>query len=106
MRDFTPAMARAGKGRPPRVEPIHQPGECNGLSDVVNPCNPGDSTLNTKAKARVGNRAVTPQIQVPFERSAIETVSVDPLLELTQGILSLAAAYNLPVSLRRQQINR
>ena len=85
-----------------RIEPIHQPRKCDSLSDVMDARDPGDDALYSKAKARVRNRAVTPKVQVPFERPAIETVSTDPFLELVQRIFPLAAANNLPVPLRSE----
>src|SRR5690349_8725222 len=65
---------------------------------------PRDGALDAQAEAAVRHATVTAQVEVPLERLARQAVLVDALFERGEIVDTLAAADDLAVAFRREQI--
>lgn len=62
-----------------RVHARQRPREGNRLPQMINPADPGHSALEAQPKARVRDRPVAPQIDVPLERLAWQPPLIEAL---------------------------
>src|SRR5581483_11448345 len=88
-----------------RVDAIQRPGEGNSLAHVIQPADPCHRALDAHAEARMRNRTVPPQIEIPPERIDWQLVFFDSLLQQIVGVNTLRSADHLAVTFRRKHID-
>ena len=87
-----------------RVQPMDLPGKGNRLANVGNAADPGYGALDAEPETRVDEGPVLSQIQVPVVSLDRQIFFLDPRQQFVVVVLTLRAADDLAVSLRREQI--
>src|SRR6202171_3136391 len=100
-----PASPRTAPAPASRRAPLHHARERNRFADVVQPADPRDGALDAQPEPGVRHRAVLAQLPVPLERLARLLILLDLRRERRVVVLPLAAADDLPVSLRRENVD-
>src|SRR5256885_1380872 len=83
---------------------VQRPRKCDRLANVWDAADPRDRTLDAEPEARVHERPVLPEIQVPAVRLLGQLVLADAREQLVVVVLALAAADDLAVAFRRQHV--
>src|ERR1035437_6990216 len=79
-------------------QPMHHSRERNHFADVLKPADPRDRALEPESEARVRERPVPAEIQVPIVRGRWEALLVDSGPQLVVIVLALRAADDLAVA--------
>src|SRR6185436_6884409 len=91
--------------RPSRIQPIQHPRIRNRLAHVFELADPRHDALDAHAEAAMRHGAVAPQIQVPLERFLRQVVLLDALQQQVEIGEPFAAADDLAVPLRREDVD-
>src|SRR5689334_4388970 len=87
-----------------RPQLIQRPRKRDRFPNMRDAANPGDRALDAESKSRVHEGAVFPQVEIPAVRLFWELLRADPREQLVVVVFALAAADDLPVPFRRQQV--
>ena len=88
-----------------RLQPLHHPGERNRLANMMDSAQPADHPFDTHPKARMWNRSIAAQVQIPFERFERQLMALDLGLERFVVVFALASTDNLAVTFRGEHID-
>src|SRR5687767_8039986 len=91
-------------GRRLRPQAVHCPGERDGFPDVVYPADPTHGSLEPQTKARVHERSVLPEIQIPAVGRHGQSFLVDAREELVVVVLPLRPTDDLAVTFWREAV--
>src|SRR5437867_5544686 len=83
---------------------VQRPRKRDRLANVWDAANPRDRALDAQPEARVDERPVLPEIQVPAVRLLGQLVRADARQQPVVVVLALTAADDLTVPLRRQHV--
>src|SRR5256884_260200 len=89
---------------PSRPQLVQRPRKCDRLANVRDATDPRDRALHAQPKARVDERPVLAEIQVPAVRLLGKLLLADAREQPVVIVLALAAPDDLAVSLRRQHV--
>src|SRR5437867_12056128 len=90
---------------PSRIETVDRPRVGDRLAQVVDARDPGDEALDPHPEPRVRHRPVPSDVEVPAERLEGQPVLLDSPEQEIVVVDALAAADDLPVALRRQDVD-
>src|SRR4051794_20903557 len=88
-----------------RREAVQHAREGDGLADVREAAYPRHRALDAEAEARVRERAVATEVEVPLECFLRQPVLHDRALEASEIALALSAAHDLAVSLGGEHVH-
>ena len=88
-----------------RREPVDEPREGYRLPHVREAADIREGALDAEPEARVRERSVPAQVEIPLERLLREAVLLDPLLEEREVVDALTAADDLPVPLGGEEVD-
>src|SRR5437667_314059 len=89
---------------PSRPQLVQRPRKCDRLANVRDATDPRDRALHAQPKARVDERPVLAEIQVPAVRLLGKLLLADAREQPAVVVLALAAPDDLAVPLRRQHV--
>src|SRR6266487_2168425 len=87
-----------------RPEPVEGPWKCDRLPNMRDAADPRDRPLDAESEARMHERAVLPQVEIPGVRLLGQLLGANARQQLVVIVLALAAADDLAVPLGRQAI--
>src|SRR3954453_9107022 len=104
IRSARTAQVRARDGFTLGIDLVQHPWVRDGLAQVRQAGHPGHEALDSHAEAAVRKRSILTDIKIPLERLDRQVVRLDALEQQVVIVDALAAADDLAVPFRRQQV--
>src|SRR5450759_4698927 len=86
------------------IDPLHRPRIRNGLSQMMDPADPGHEPFEAHPETGVREGAVTANVEIPLVGLFRELVLLQALFEELQIVDALRAADDLAVAFRREHV--